>query len=281
MTVLTLQVKRRISIGGAPSSLAVGELALDAVNNALYAGCNSGVVQIGGLSNPMTTLGDTLYGGASGVVTRLAGDTSNTRKFLREQSSGGVATAPVWDTLAAGDLPSAGFLPPGLICPYGGTVAPAGWVLCDGTSYSTGGIYANLYAAIGVVYGNVDGSHFTVPNLKGRFPVGAGQSNAANHTTTFAQTAAGSQPTTGVGGEENHQVLAVESGAPSHTHSLTFDPMCTSDAGLGSQNVTYTGANHFYYQSLTTSANSNAGAAATQNLSLIPPVCVVSYIIKL
>src|SRR4051812_29601046 len=33
------------------------------------------------LSNPMTTLGDLIYGGSSGVPARLAGDTSNTKKF--------------------------------------------------------------------------------------------------------------------------------------------------------------------------------------------------------
>lgn len=54
-----------------------------------------------------TTLGDLVYGGSSGVPTRLAGDTSNTRKFLREVSSGGVAAAPAWDTLQAGDIPNA------------------------------------------------------------------------------------------------------------------------------------------------------------------------------
>lgn len=53
-----------------------------------------------------TTLGDLIYGGSSGAPTRLAGDTSNTRKFLREVSSGGVAAAPVWDTLVSGDIPS-------------------------------------------------------------------------------------------------------------------------------------------------------------------------------
>ena len=55
--------------------------------------------------SPMTTLGDIIYGGTSGAGTRLAGDTSNTRKFLREESSGSVATAPVWDVLQTGDLP--------------------------------------------------------------------------------------------------------------------------------------------------------------------------------
>lgn len=45
-------------------------------------------------SNPMTTLGDLTYGGASGIPTRLAGETSTTRKFLSSVGVGGIATAP-------------------------------------------------------------------------------------------------------------------------------------------------------------------------------------------
>jgi hypothetical protein len=59
-------------------------------------------------TNPMTTLGDLIYGGASGVPTRLVGDTSNTRKFLRELSVAGAATAEVWDTLVSSDIPNNG-----------------------------------------------------------------------------------------------------------------------------------------------------------------------------
>lgn len=58
-----------------------------------------------GGSNPMTTLGDTIYGGADGEPTRRAGDTSNVRKFYRELSVAGVATAPVWDALIDTDIP--------------------------------------------------------------------------------------------------------------------------------------------------------------------------------
>lgn len=58
------------------------------------------------LTNPMTTLGDTIYGGASGVATRLAGNTTTARQFLTSVGSAGLATAPVWATLVAGDIPN-------------------------------------------------------------------------------------------------------------------------------------------------------------------------------
>lgn len=59
----------------------------------------------GGFSNPMTTLGDMIAGGAAGVATRVPGDTSNLRKFLREQAAAGVAQAPAWDVLQLSDIP--------------------------------------------------------------------------------------------------------------------------------------------------------------------------------
>jgi hypothetical protein len=58
-----------------------------------------------GLSNPMTTLGDTIYGTTGGAPTRLAGNTSTTRNFLRQTGTGSASEAPAWDTLQTGDIP--------------------------------------------------------------------------------------------------------------------------------------------------------------------------------
>lgn len=58
--------------------------------------------------SPMTTLGDTIYGGASGTRTRLAGNTTTTRKYLRQTGDGTYSTAPTWDTILASDIPSSG-----------------------------------------------------------------------------------------------------------------------------------------------------------------------------
>lgn len=59
-----------------------------------------------GLSNPMTTLGDLIYGGASGATTRLAGNTTATNKFLRSVGDGTLAAAPTWEALVAADIPN-------------------------------------------------------------------------------------------------------------------------------------------------------------------------------
>lgn len=50
----------------------------------------------GKISNPMTTLGDIIYGGASGVSTRLAGNTTTTKMFLTQTGNGTISAAPTY-----------------------------------------------------------------------------------------------------------------------------------------------------------------------------------------
>jgi hypothetical protein len=54
---------------------------------------------LGALSNPMTNIGDTIYGGTSGVSTKLAGNTAVTRKWLAQIGDGFNSAAPSWNTL--------------------------------------------------------------------------------------------------------------------------------------------------------------------------------------
>lgn len=56
------------------------------------------------IANPMTTLGDVIYGGVSGAATRLAGETGSQKKFLTSQGSGGNPTAPQWSYITAVDI---------------------------------------------------------------------------------------------------------------------------------------------------------------------------------
>lgn len=49
-----------------------------------------------GFNNPMTTLGDIIFGGVSGVQTRLAGNTGLWRKKLTQTGDGTNSAAPSW-----------------------------------------------------------------------------------------------------------------------------------------------------------------------------------------
>jgi len=49
-------------------------------------------------------LGDIWYGSTSNVITALTGNTTSTKKFLRQTGTGTVSAAPAWDTIAASDI---------------------------------------------------------------------------------------------------------------------------------------------------------------------------------
>lgn len=98
-------------------------------------------------------------------------------------------------------------MPPGSIIATARPAAPTGWALCDGSSVLRAGTYAALFAAIGTTYGSVDGTHFNLPDFRGRVPVGvdgvAGRIPTGPNTLgatagSERQTLSGSEVPTGV-----------------------------------------------------------------------------------
>lgn len=71
-------------------------------------------------------------------------------------------------------------VPAGIVVQFAGTVAPSGWVLCDGAAYSrTNATYSRLFTAISTTYGPGDGiTTFNVPDFRGRFPVALSAADA-------------------------------------------------------------------------------------------------------
>jgi hypothetical protein len=65
-------------------------------------------VAAGGIAASLIdALGDLIYGSADNTAARLAGNTTATKKFLRQTGTGSVSAAPAWDTLVETDLPGA------------------------------------------------------------------------------------------------------------------------------------------------------------------------------
>lgn len=92
-------------------------------------------------------------------------------------------------TFAGPSNPSANFLP------------------ADGASYLRSD-YPDLFAVIGVSYGSADSTHFNVPDLQGRIPVGVGAGPGLS-TYALAQ----------IGGEETHVLTTAELASHSHNDS--------------------------------------------------------------
>jgi len=84
--------------GSAPSAPAAGDRRIYVLSSdhlVYLKDSSSAVVAL--MSNPMTTAGDTMYGGASGLPTRLAGGTSG-----YVLTSNGATSAPSWQAAAGG-----------------------------------------------------------------------------------------------------------------------------------------------------------------------------------
>jgi microcystin-dependent protein len=105
-------------------------------------------------------------------------------------------------------------LPPGIVVPFGGSSAPPGWLLCDGSPVSRT-VYQNLFLSIGTVWGNGDGSTtFHLPDLRGRFLRGkdGGIGRDPDRTTRTA-----ANP----GGNTGDNVGSVQDNAHGHDHANT------------------------------------------------------------
>lgn len=93
----------------------------------------------------------------------------------------------------------------GIICPFGGSSAPSGFLMCNGQAVSRT-TYAALFAVIGTTYGGGNGSTtFNVPDLRGRTVIGSNSSHALGST----------------GGAETVKLSKNESALPAHGHGFT------------------------------------------------------------
>ena len=235
----------------------------------------------------------------------LPSQTSNSGKYL---TTNGTDTS--WGTVSSGTT-----LPTGALMPYAGASAPTGYLLCDGSSVSSS-TYLALHAVISNTYGGsaytgAAGLNFTLPDLRGRLPMGAGTGTGQNASGTGAPSGtAQTARTRGQWlGEETHLLTTAE--LASHTHANTVG----SSAG-GSNQITggmSANENHSHYLDMSAYNGSgnytavgyngplypNNGQTRITNLAhthsiginnvaegggsrhnTIPPVVVLNYIIK-
>jgi microcystin-dependent protein len=151
---------------------------------------------------------------------------------------------------------------------YGGTTAPAGWLLCQGQSL-TRAAYPALFAVIGTLFGvgtdSPTGTTFAVPDMRMRFPLGLNPGTTTPNYSTVGGTE-GSAPDQSNGGRE---------GRFQHTHAHGPGSLSNSTTDLNQATNTQTGGSANRIQQATHSHNlsgqtdsSGVGGAATSNLSV-------------
>jgi microcystin-dependent protein len=178
---------------------AVRHLVVAKVRDASYGGASNDFILDGVLGTPATSGSDVapavpvtslllaeirlVYGGGSTITNA---NITDKRTFV-------VSTAPT-----------------GSVQMFAGSVAPSGWLICDGSAIDRT-TYATLFAAISTAYGSGNGSTtFNIPDFRSRHPIGSGQGSGLSLRST------------GVGGGGETAALAIANLA-SHTHSVHID----------------------------------------------------------
>ena len=108
LTRLAVGTSSQVLIGGTTPSWGA-PFALTTTGTSGAATFSGGTLNIpnyasGGMSNPMTTLGDIIYENATPAAARLAGNTTTAKQYLSQTGNGTISAAPAWATIAAADL---------------------------------------------------------------------------------------------------------------------------------------------------------------------------------
>ena len=196
----------------------------------------------------------------------------------------------------------------GIIQMFAGPTAPNGWLICDGSTVSRK-TYGDLFKVIGTTYGaGNSNTTFTLPDMRGRLPIGAGTgtsltartlgANLGAETVTLAQTNLPSHThTASVGTQSANHTHTGTSGniSADHTHGWGRNVGSSGSYGLrdganrsanGTPNTGGVSANHTH---ATTTGNesanhthsvTNSSTGGGTAFGIIPPAIVVNFIIK-
>ncbi len=166
-------------------------------------------------------------------------------------------------------------VPIGGIVLWASDTPPEGWLLCDGKQYERS-LYAELFAVIGTAFGVIDNRQFSVPDLRGRLPLGQDDMGG---TSANRVTAASADSIGGSAGAES--VTLATSEMPAHDHRVRSSEGPTLNKISLSDNTGFAGFN-----------NGDAGYTVGGNLDLVEntgggsaknvmnPYLTLNYIIK-
>ena len=173
----------------------------------------------------------------------------------------------------------------GSIVLFAGPTPPAGYLLCDGAAVSRLS-YSQLFGVLGEIWGPGDGSTtFNLPDLRDRFPVGAGT------TYALADLGGAAQVNLAAGQLAAHVHSITD---PGHVHGPNTGPDFTVDAhqtqATTGIDVTIDDGHDFLTASastgITATDSASTGITATDSqgdadpVDIIPPFAAVVFLVK-
>lgn len=164
---------------------------------------------------------------------------------------------------------------PGTIINWSTNTAPSGYLECNGASVLRSS-YAALFAVIGTVFGSVDGTHFTLPDMRGYFARGWDHGSGVDPARAFGSTQADALAS------HTHTAVVTD---PGHAHTLVFgisnkggsgNGDCFSDNAGGSTVVGTFDASVDLASNTTgvTVANGNTGGSETRPKNVALMFCI-------
>lgn len=181
------------------------------------------------LSNPMSTVGDTVYGGASGAPTRLPGNTTTTVRFLRSVGDGANAAAPGWAVVDKADV-------------SGLTDSSSPTFAAVTISGSSGSVYSGTYTPTITGDGNISATTAFVCNymriqnqvmVTGKFnadPVSSGVATAIGVSLPVASNFTNNRDCSGTGCTDTYNPTNVTADTTNDRATITFVPSGTANS---------------------------------------------------
>ncbi len=173
---------------------------------------------------------------------------------------------------------------------WGATFAPRDWAFCHGQLLAISSNTA-LFSLLGTTYGGDGRTTFALPELRGRAPIGAGQSpgtsfwpqgaraGSETETLTQAQMPLHNHTATTAGMQA---IIPVATGNADETQPSNTRVLATSNAGLAAASNIYTDASNAD-TNLAPGAVSGSvtigNAGASQPFSIVQPISAIQFII--
>lgn len=182
-------------------------------------------------------------------------------------ASAGTNTTQV-ATTAFANTAAAAVAPTGEIKMWPTASAPSGFLLCNGAAVSRT-IYAALFAVIGTTFGSGDGTTtFTLPDLKNKFAVGAGDLYSLAAT-------GGSKDAVVV--SHTHTATVTD---PGHTHTIPTTANVTTSGPNAMEDGSLNGGSYTVPSNTTGISVSNSTTGESGTNKNLPPYLALYFIIK-